>query len=109
MAGAKTDSIKPVLIRSALVACVVGPILTLINQFDALMGRTDLNVLTFLLTMSVPFLVSTFSGLQSRRQYLDRLAALKSANAKALKQCQQNAEAEKAALIAAYAAAMDAK
>ncbi len=101
MAEPKPESIKPVLIRSAYVACVVGPILTLINQYDAVMGPANLNLMAFALTMSVPFLVSTFSGLLSRRQYIENLNALRTANAEALKQVKRQAEAEKAELLKA--------
>ncbi len=103
MASNPTALIRPVLVRSLVVACLVGPTLTLINQFDAVWGRTNFNLLALALTMSVPFLVSTFSGLLSRRQYLVRLRDVQLENAEALTRQTQAFDAEKKAITQDHA------
>ncbi len=56
---------RRIFIRATFVATVVGPILTLINQFDAIFGPQDVSMVQFLLTLMVPFCVSSFSGILS--------------------------------------------
>lgn len=48
--------------RSLLAALIVGSILNLINQGDALFGDAKLNVLKALLTFVVPYCVSTYGA-----------------------------------------------
>lgn len=48
--------------RSLLVALVVGSILNLINQGDALLGLTSINWLKIGLTYLVPYAVSTYGA-----------------------------------------------
>jgi hypothetical protein len=57
--------------RALKVACVVGPILTVINQYDVLMrGEFSLHLLfKIFLTFAVPYSVSSFS---SASAYLER-------------------------------------
>ena len=43
--------------RACIVALVVGTILLLINQFDALFGNADLRIVPAILTYCVPFAV----------------------------------------------------
>ncbi len=81
----KFQTIKPVLIRSLIVACVVGPILILINQFDAFIGGASVNYSAAALTMIVPFCVSTFSGLLSQRASLRHLSTIQQQHADELK------------------------
>ncbi|MEX0338042.1 MAG: methyl-accepting chemotaxis protein [Arenibacterium sp.] len=58
------QQLHPALIKRALgVAAVVGPILTLINQSDALFGPAAFSFLSFILTLCVPFCVSLLSAL----------------------------------------------
>ena len=52
--------------RSLLVAMIVGTILNLINQGDALFGSAKLHVLKLLLTYSVPFCVATYGAVTYR-------------------------------------------
>lgn len=52
--------------RSLLVAMIVGTILNLINQGDALFGSAKLNLLKLLLTYSVPFCVATYGAVTYR-------------------------------------------
>jgi len=52
--------------RSLRVALIVGTILNLINQGDALFGSARLNVLKLLLTYSVPFCVATYGAVSYR-------------------------------------------
>lgn len=81
----QSSSLKPVLYRSLAVACVVGPTLILINQFDALFGAGRFAWGPALLTMTVPFCVSAFSGLQTRTKFLQVLSATQKAHEDALK------------------------
>jgi len=53
--------------RAALVAVIVGTLLNLINQGDALFGGGDLNFLKIALTYLVPFAVSTHGALTAHR------------------------------------------
>lgn len=48
--------------RSAIVACIVGPILTAINQGDALIAGEALNWTKVFLTFLVPYIVSTIGA-----------------------------------------------
>jgi hypothetical protein len=57
--------------RSFLVALVVGTILNLINQGDALWGSANLDGLKLGLTYAVPYLVATYGAVTAYRQ-LDR-------------------------------------
>jgi len=52
--------------RSALTAAVVGTILNLINQGDALWAGAHLNISKLLLTYCVPFCVATFGAVSYR-------------------------------------------
>lgn len=60
--------------RALKVACVVGPILTTINQYDVILrGEWSFHLFSkILLTFAVPYSVSSFS---SARAYMDREAA----------------------------------
>ena len=55
-----------VLRRSLLVALVVGTILNLINQGDAMLAGLPLDVAKLLLTYLVPYLVSTYGAVSYR-------------------------------------------
>jgi hypothetical protein len=48
--------------RSLLVALLVGTILNLINQGDALFGAASLNLTKILLTYAVPYCVATYGA-----------------------------------------------
>lgn len=52
--------------RSALVALIVGTILNLINQGDALMFGTSLNWAKIVLTFVVPYCVATYGAVSYR-------------------------------------------
>lgn len=64
---------KETVVRACKVAAVVGPILTVINQYDVLWyGNFSLHLfMKILLTFLVPYSVSSFS---SARAYMDREA-----------------------------------
>lgn len=53
--------------RAVRVALVVGTILTLINQYDALLGRQEFSWLQAFLTYCVPYCVATYSAVMVRR------------------------------------------
>lgn len=61
--------------RSFRIALIVGAVLNLINQGDALLGTGRVNWFKLGLTFAVPYLVSTY-GVVSFRLSQDRLAAL---------------------------------
>ena len=54
--------------RSIFVSAVVGPVLTLINQWHAVIGWNNFDVGKWALTMIVPFCVSTASSLLAQRK-----------------------------------------
>ena len=53
--------------RALMVAIIVGTILNLINQWDAIFGAADIVVLKALLTYCVPYCVSSFSSVAAAR------------------------------------------
>ncbi|MEO0944906.1 MAG: nitrate/nitrite transporter NrtS [Pseudomonadota bacterium] len=53
---------KPMLIRSLKVSAIVGTILNLINQPEAIFGDDPLVIWKVLLTYSVPFCVATYGA-----------------------------------------------
>ncbi len=53
--------------RSLVVAMVVGPILTLINQGDALWGAGSLDLVKAALTFLVPYVVATIGAVTAAR------------------------------------------
>lgn len=57
--------------RSLIVAAIVGAILNLINQGDALLGRSPLSLTKLALTFLVPYCVATY-GAVAYRLGLDR-------------------------------------
>ena len=59
--------------RSFIVALVVGTILNLINQGDALFGIAQINLTKILLTFMVPYCVATY-GAVSYRMSMGRLS-----------------------------------
>ena len=58
--------------RSLIVALVVGTILNLINQGDALLGGGGVDVTKLLLTFLVPYAVCTYGAVSSRLGHADR-------------------------------------
>ncbi len=52
--------------RSLVVALVVGTILNLINQGDALFGGAPLNLAKLILTFAVPYAVATYGAVSYR-------------------------------------------
>lgn len=54
--------------RSILVAIVVGTILNIINQGDAILAGQKIDLVKMLLTFAVPFCVSTYGAYQAFRQ-----------------------------------------
>jgi hypothetical protein len=53
-------------LRSGCVALVVGTILNLINQGDAIFGATSINWIKIVLTYFVPYAVSTYGAVSYR-------------------------------------------
>ena len=52
--------------RSLVVALIVGTILNLINQGDALATGARLNILKLILTFAVPYVVATYGAVSYR-------------------------------------------
>ena len=52
--------------RSLVVALIVGTILNLINQGDALLGSGELNFSNIILTFAVPYCVATYGAVSYR-------------------------------------------
>jgi len=57
----------PLLIQAISVALVVGSVLLIINQYDALFGHAPLKVLPAVLTYCVPFVVFIAGKLSGRK------------------------------------------
>jgi hypothetical protein len=55
------------MIRSAKVALIVGTVLNLINQGDALFRGEDVNFVKCLLTYAVPYCVATYGAVTAIR------------------------------------------
>lgn len=52
--------------RSLVVALIVGTILNLINQGDALLNGTAINIAKIILTYAVPYFVATYGAVSFR-------------------------------------------
>jgi hypothetical protein len=52
--------------RSFVVALIVGAILNLINQGDALFGEGHINLMKIILTFAVPYCVATYGAVSYR-------------------------------------------
>jgi len=52
--------------RSLVVALIVGTILNLINQGDALLGGEKVNLAKIILTFAVPYCVATYGAVSYR-------------------------------------------
>ncbi len=64
--------------RSLITALVVGPILTAINQGDAVLAGAGLDWSKALLTFVVPFIVATVGAVQAKRAALTPSTAIES-------------------------------
>lgn len=71
----QAPTLASVVARSFIVALFVGPLLTLINQYDAMVGNRPFDPFKCLLTLIVPFCVSTFSGYASLSKFRKVLGA----------------------------------
>ena len=72
---------QDILIRALLTSFVVGPLLTLINQWDALAGRGNFSLMSAFLSMLVPFCVSGFVSLSTRKRFRKTIAQYNEASA----------------------------
>lgn len=55
--------------RAARVSLVVGSILVAINQWEAVIGNTSINVLKVFLTYLVPYCVSSYSSVMAQLDF----------------------------------------
>ena len=53
--------------KALMVAAIVGSILLLINQFDALFGQSNIRVIPAILTYCVPFIVFIIGNLSNQK------------------------------------------
>ena len=60
---------RGVMRRSAIVAVIVGSVLNLINQGDALFQGAPLTVWKLLLTYCVPYCVATYGAVTARMEF----------------------------------------
>ena len=74
--------ISVILPRAVVATILVGPLLTLINQWDALFGSQPFDWFTAGLTFVVPFCVSSASGFLSHKDFSRVLEAGKVSSAK---------------------------
>lgn len=64
-------ALAPAVVRTAVrVALVVGTVLTLINQGDALFGQGHVSLVKALLTYTIPYMVSTHGAVTARMRLL---------------------------------------
>jgi hypothetical protein len=59
---------RSVLFRSAIIAFAIGNVLTLITQFEWVMGRESIQLLPFILAFATPFFVIAISQVAGERQ-----------------------------------------
>lgn len=59
---------RSVVVRSLKVSAVVGTILVVINQFDALVGGESLSWAKTLLTYMVPYCVATYAAVRALQE-----------------------------------------
>jgi len=69
---------KTILLRAALAMLLVGPILTVINQWHAVTGDRPVDGISVALTFLVPFIVSSISGIIARRDSVQTLEDVRS-------------------------------
>lgn len=67
MNGIHVKSYRPLLWRSARIAFVVGTVLNLINQGEAIFSGNQVAWTHIALNYCVPFIVSTYSAIKSAR------------------------------------------
>jgi hypothetical protein len=59
---------RTILFRSAIIAFAIGNVLTLITQFEWVMGRESIQLLPFMLAFATPFFVIAISQIAGERQ-----------------------------------------
>ncbi|MEM6889660.1 MAG: hypothetical protein AAF636_16180 [Pseudomonadota bacterium] len=101
MSSMTFNDLKPILRRSAKIALIVGPILTLINQWEVVSVFQDPDLAKMSLTFLVPFFVSSFSGYAMRKSLVEQMRSTQTRidqlHAEA-KRCAARAEKAEAAL-----------
>ena len=58
---------REIVVRSLKVALIVGTVLNLINQGDAMMAEEQINIFKCLLTYAVPYCVATYGAVAALR------------------------------------------
>lgn len=58
--------------RALMVASIVGPVLTLINQWDAFFGEDSLNWIKAVLSCAVPYCVATYAAVSQNTSAKDQ-------------------------------------
>ena len=80
-------AIRPAIIkRSLIVAVIVGTVLNMINQGDAIAGYSTFNLFKCILTYMVPFCVATYGSVSALIAIRDKPDSLGTCEPPALKQ-----------------------
>jgi len=64
--------------RSAVISAVVGTVLTLTNQYEAVIGDQPLNLVKTLITYTIPFFVSLMSALLEKKRVMKEVTVTES-------------------------------
>jgi hypothetical protein len=62
---------RSVVVRSLKVSAVVGTILVIINQYDAVLGNESLDWIKIVLTYAVPYCVATYAAAKALQERSD--------------------------------------
>jgi hypothetical protein len=64
---------RSVVVRSLKVSALVGTILVIINQFDAVFGEESFNWIKIVLTYMVPYCVATYAAVRALQEQNARM------------------------------------
>lgn len=95
MLGLTNDTISVILRRATIATLLVGPILTLINQWAAVISLEGLDWVKVALTFIVPFCVSSATGMISFRDSTRILESLKANYSKQIAELKTSLETER--------------
>ncbi|WP_300033892.1 nitrate/nitrite transporter NrtS [uncultured Roseobacter sp.] len=107
------QDLRPLFHRSIKVALIVGPVLTLINQWEAVSTFQRPDMLKVALTFMVPFCVSFSSGYSMRKSVTQQMdsaqAQIADLRAEVRKATHEASEARRALAVFTHAAAPQAE
>ena len=79
--------------RSAVISVVVGTVLTVTNQYEAVMGDQSLNMIKALITYAIPFCVSLMSALLEKKRLMQDISTTKESSSAPLESIKSDAAA----------------